>query len=105
MYIKYKDTNRLKGWKRFIMLIVVKRKLEWWYYYQSRFYGFIIKGSIKQKGIKQSYISIYLITVFKLYEARLIEPQGKTDKSRISVGHSSTLFSITGKKGRKSVRI
>ena len=105
MYIKYKDTNRLKGWKRFIMLIAVKRKLEWWYYYQSRFYGFIIKGSVKQKGIKESYTSMYLITVFKLYEARLIEPQGKTDKSRISVGHSSTLFSMTGKKGRKSVRI
>lgn len=48
---------------------------------------------------------MYLITVFKLYEARLTEPQGKADKSRISVGHSSTLFSITGKKGRKSVRI
>lgn len=35
MHVKYKDTNRLKikQWKRFIMLILVKRKFEWLYYY------------------------------------------------------------------------
>lgn len=32
---KYKNTNRLKKWRKYIMEIVIKRKLVWLYEYQT----------------------------------------------------------------------